>query len=346
MDLDSKIFVAGHLSIVGSSIRRRLEILGYSRLLLRTSDELDPTRQDAVEELFSWERPDYVFLAAPPNISDSIEGASSFADSLYTSLASEFNIINSAHQAGVKRLLFLGTSCVYPRWSQQVLAEATPLFTQVNGTNRTHLITKLAGVELCNAYNRQHGCRFLAVVPNNNGGRGHTYDMQHSDLIPAMIVKLHRAKLTGKPKVVLPGSGNLRRGFLFSNDFANACVSVMNLNDDDFAALSLNPSGPLINVECEQDVTTRELAQLIAEIVKFKGEVLFEGNDLESDPQDSLNTGRAETLRWHSQTTLREKVKETYRDFLSQTGTTEWELSGTVSLQTDQYATESKTGGH
>jgi GDP-L-fucose synthase len=343
MDLRSKILIAGHTGLLGSAIRRRLETLGYQRLLLRTHEELDLTRQDAVEELFSWERPDYVFLA-DGSARDSSEGDSCYADLLYQSLAAELNVVSSAHQAGVKRLLFLGTSCIYPRWAQRILDEARPEFEQMHETSRAHAIAKVAGVELCNAYNRQHGCRFLAAMPSNQFGRGHTYDLHHSNLIPAMIAKLHYAKLNGEPTVVLPGAGNVRRGFLYNDDVAVACVSLMNLNDRDFAVLLSNPSGPLINIDCEEDLTARELAALVADIVMFKGQLLFEERDSEDNSQYRLNTFRAQTLGRRRQPNLKEKLQQAYRDFLLQTDPTQWESSPGLSLDENHYPTPAQSG--
>ena len=345
MDLNSKIFITGHTYLVGSAIRRRLEILGYSHLLLRTPDELDLTRQDAVEELFSWERPDYVFLTTA-NSGDSVEGNSSPAESLYQSLTTEFNIIASAYQAGAKRLLFLGTSCIYPQWARQLLDDAHLLTGQMDDTNRVHTISKITGVELCRAYNRQHGCRFLAVMPGNYYGRGHAYDLHHSSVIPAMIVKLHHAKLNGESSVVLPGAGNLRRGFLYSDDLANACISLINLNDSDFATLLSNPSGPLINVDCEEDLTIRELAELAAEVVMFKGELHFERDDSDDNAPKSGNASRSQTLRWRSGTSLKERLRQAYSDFLSQTAGTERGWYDSLSLLDNHETTLANSDGH
>lgn len=336
MDLGSKIFISGHAGLVGSAIRRRLETLGYKQLLLRTPDELDLTRQEVVEELFAWERPDYVFLA-DGNRRNSVARSLSYGDSLYQSLATEFNVISIAQQAGTKRLLFLGASCIYPQWVHQDIAEACARFGQMNETDRRQAVAKLAGVELCDAYNRQRGCRFLAVIPSNPNGRGHTYDLHHSNLIPSMMAKLHQAKLAGQPTAVFAGPGNLRRGFLYTDELANACVSLMNLNDGDFAALLSSPSGPLVNVDCEEDLTARELAELIADVVMFKGEVCFEASDSDNPPEYCPNS-RMQTLNWPSTTRLKERLYQAYRDFSSQGEKTEWESSPSPFLQENNYA--------
>ena len=336
MNLGSKIFVSGHTGLVGSAIRRRLETLGYKQLLLRTPNELDLTRQEAVEELFSWEHPDYVFLA-DGIACDSVEGPLSYGDLLYRSLATEFNVISSAQQAGVKRFLFLGASCIYPRWVHQHLDEARAWLGEMNQMDRRQTVAKLAGVELCNAYNRQHGSRFLAVIPSNPNGRGHTYDLHQSDLIPSMMATLHQAKLAGRPSVVFSGPGNLRRGFLYTDELANACVSLMNLNDRDFATLLSSPSGSLVNVDCEEDLTARELAELIADAVMFKGQVRFEETDLGTGSEHCPNS-RLQTLSWSSQNRLKERLRHAYRDFSSQDEMAELESSPTPFVQETIYA--------
>ena len=325
MELGSKIFVAGHTGLVGSAIRRRLETLGYGRLLLRTSDELDLTRQEGVEEFFSWERPDYIFLAA--TYTGEVTNSCSSADLLYQGLATEFNIITSAHQSGAKRLLFLGTTCFYPRWIQKSFDEASHLFGQMESINRMHDIARTTGIELCDAYNREHGCRFLAVTASNQYGSSRAFDLNNSHLIPEMILKLHHAKVSGEYEVLLPGSANMRRGFLYSDDLANACVSLMNLNNHEFESLVSTPSGPVISIGCEEEFTVRELAQLVADVVMFRGRLRFDTSDPDDDSRILLDVPREKTLRWHSQTSLKERLQQAYKDFMLQTQETECESS-------------------
>jgi GDP-L-fucose synthase len=312
MQLQAKIYIVGHTGLVGSAIRRRLETLGYGRLLLRTPNDLDLTRQHAVEDFFSWERPDYVFLAAT-GVGDAFADVSSPADVLYQNLAIEVNLITSAYQAGVKRLLFLGSSCIYPRLTPQHLQEMRLPSEQLESRDRAHAITKLAGVELCAAYNREHGCRYLSVMPSNLYGRGHSYDLHNSQLIPAMIFKIHQAKVTGERKVVLQEPGNQRRGFLYSDDLADACVSLMNLDEPAFDSLLSGSSGPLIGVGGEEDFTMRELAELVAEVVTYRGELLFDISEPDGNTQRLADPDKIETLRWRSQISFKERLRLAYK---------------------------------
>jgi GDP-L-fucose synthase len=330
MDLGSKIFIVGHSGLIGSAIYRKLQTLGYGRLLLRRPDDLDLTRQEAVEELFGWEQPDYVFLATA-SAAGAVADSSSSADLLYQDLATELNIMSTAYRAGTKRLLFLGSSTIYPRLSEP-LRETSFLPGHLGIRERAYAIAKMAGVELCNTYNRDHGCRFLAVMPSNSHGSGHSYELHNSDLIPSMILAMHQAKITGQHEMVLENPANLRRGFLYSDELADACVSLMNLPDPDFDALVSSPSGPLINIGCEEDFTMRQLAEMVAEVVKFKGKVLFAGSNPDDRSPEVSNLMPIETFRWRSPTSFKDRLRRAYRDLLLHTDASEWAPSDDLQL--------------
>jgi GDP-L-fucose synthase len=321
MQQGSKIYIVGHTGLVGSAIRRRLEALGYGQLVLRTHSDLDLTRQQAVEEFFGWERLDYVFLA-PANVEGPIANNPCPADLLYRNLAIESNIISGAYQAGVKRLLFLDSSCVYPYLIAQPGHEEGPLSGQLESANRARAIVKIAGMEMCNAYNRQHGCRFLAVTPPNLYGCGDTYDAHNSRTVPAMLLNMHRAKVNGEREVVLWGSGDPRREFLYSDDLADVCIFLMGLHDRDFDFLVSSRSGPLINIGGEGDLTVRELAELVAEVVMFRGKLRFDVNKPDGIPGKRFDVARTAIVRSRPQMNIKEGLQWTYNDFLSQTRAT------------------------
>lgn len=307
MQQGSKIYIVGHTGLVGSAIRRRLEALGFGQLVLRMHNDLDLTRQQAVEEFFGWERLDYVFLA-PANVEGPIANNPCPADLLYQNLAIQSNLISSAYQAGVKRLLFLDSSCVHPYLMPQPVHEEGFLPGQLESANRARAIVKVAGLEMCNAYNRQHGCRFLAVTPPNLYGCRDTYDAHNFRAIPAMILKMHRAKVNGEREVVLGGSGDSRREFLYTDDLADACIFLMGLHDRDFGFLVSGRSGPLINIGGEGDLTVRELAELIAEVVMFRGKLRFDVNKPDGIPGKQFGAGRTAIVRSRPQMNIKEGI--------------------------------------
>lgn len=316
MDLGSKIYVAGHTGLVGSAIRRRLEALGYSRLALRTCNDLDLTRQQAVEEFFGWERFDYVFLA-PTNGGVPTANHPSPTDFLYQNLATQSNIFSSAYQAGVKRLIFVDSSCVSSPLIPYV-QEKEAGSRSVDHARRSDAIVKMAGIEMCDAYNRLDGCRFLGVVPPSLYGCLDTYDARDLRLIPAMIFRMHWAKRNREREVVLPGTGDARREFLFSDDLADICISLMNLDDRGFESLVSHRTGPIVHVGGENNLTVRELAELIAEVVMFRGNVRFDvTNGATGRPND---LAQKTILRAPPHMELREGLHWAYNGFLSQSG--------------------------
>jgi GDP-L-fucose synthase len=316
MQKESKIYIAGHRGLVGSAIRHKLESFGYKRLVLRTSSDLDLTRQQAVEEFFAWESVDYVFLASATVSAARSESCP--ADTLYRNLAIESNIISSAHQAGVKRLLYVDSSCIYPYLIPQSASGEGSLVRQWESANRARAIVRIAGIEMCNAFNSQHGCRYLAVAPPSLYGIRDNYSAYNSNAIPAMIREMHVAKMNGEPEVVLREAAETRREFLYSDDLANACICLMSLPDLDFDVLVSGRSGPLINIGSEHDLSIRELGELIAEAVLFPGRVQFDTNQPHTIPHGCFDV-RTAILRPCPQMDIKEGLRWAYNDFLSRT---------------------------
>ena len=363
MDKDAVIYVAGHRGLVGSALLRHLQRLGYRNLLSRTRAELDLTDQAAVRDFFAAQRPDYVLLAAAKV--GGIEANQSYpAQFIRDNLVIQANVIHSAYQFGVKRLLFLGSSCIYPRDCPQPIRESYLLAGPLEPSNRPYAVAKIAGIEMCWSYNRQYGTRFLAVMPTNLYGPGDNYHLRDSHVIPAMIRKLHLAKLSragnlagiiadeqrhgpippeikemlgfrpdqplaaavrpqNPPVVRLWGTGTPRREFLYSDDLAAACVFLMNLADRDFAALLGSEeqdqtfAPPLINIGCGQDLTIRELAAMVKEVVVYQGELFFAASGLDGTPRKLLDVSRLDQLGWRPQTSLPAGLAAAYRDFSS-----------------------------
>lgn len=315
MKLDTKIYVAGHQGLVGSALVRQLRTLGYCNLLLRTRQELDLTRQSDVEEFFAREQPDYVFMAAA-RVGGILANSRYPAEFIAKNLLIQTHVIHEAYQAGVKRLLFLGSSCIYPKHAPQPIKEEFLLSGSLEPTNRPYAIAKIAGIEMCWSYNRQHGTRFLVAMPSNLYGCGDHYDLHNSHVIPALIRKMHEAKMSGAEVVVLWGTGTPRREFLYSDDAADACVFLMNLPEDQFRGLVVGEdAAPVVNIGYGQDITIREAADLIAEVVGFAGRVVFDASKPDGTRQKLLDTSRLTTLGWKAHTRLREGLKRAYFDF-------------------------------
>jgi GDP-L-fucose synthase len=316
MNLDSKVYVAGHRGLVGSAIVRALRQAGYDNLLLRTHSELDLTNQVQVERFFSTELPRYVFLAAA-KVGGILANSTYPAEFIFQNLMIEANVIESARNARVDRLLFLGSSCIYPKFAPQPLQEDSLLTGALEPTNRSYAVAKIAGIEMCWAYNRQYATRFLAAMPSNLYGPGDNYDLETSHVIPAFIHKMHKAKMSGYKEVVLWGTGTPRREFLYSDDLAHACLFLMNLDQQPFDSLvSSEAAVPLINIGSGQDQTIRELAELVAQVIGFKGQLRFDANKLDGTPRKVLDISRVSSLGWAPKTSLREGLKMAYRDFL------------------------------
>jgi GDP-L-fucose synthase len=320
MNLDAKIYVAGHRGLVGSAIVRALHQAGYRNLLLRTHAELDLTNQSQVVDFFASEKPNYVFLAAA-KVGGILANSKYPADFLVQNLLIQANVIESAREAGVDRLLFLGSSCIYPKLAPQPMREDSLLTGALEPTNRPYALAKIAGIEMCWSYNRQYATRFLAAMPTNLYGPGDNYDLETSHVIPALIHKMHEARINGQHQVVLWGTGTPRREFLYSDDLADACLFLMNLNQHSFDALVAGDSqAPLINIGCSQDQTIRELAGLVAETVGFEGRLIFDATKPDGTPRKLLDTSRISSLGWQPKTSLRDGLQLAYQEFLKACG--------------------------
>jgi len=316
MNRDAKIYVAGHQGLVGSALVRQLRAQGYANLLLLTHHELDLTKQSEVEKFFARERPEYVFLAAA-KVGGILANSTYPAAFIYQNLLIQTNVIHEAYRTGVKRLLFLGSSCIYPKHAPQPMKEECLLTGPLEPTNRAYAVAKIAGIEMCWSHNRQHGTRFLAAMPSNLYGPGDHYDLHDSHVLPALIRKMHEAKVSGADHVVVWGTGSPRREFLFSDDAANACVFLMNLSNEKIDAILANGrSVPIVNIGCGEDATIRELAELIADVVGFSGELVFDASKPDGTPQKLLDISLVTQLGWTPRTSLREGLAETYAEFV------------------------------
>jgi GDP-L-fucose synthase len=311
----SRIYVAGHRGLVGSALVRALRARGFANQLLRTHAELDLTDQAAVEAFFAAEKPDHVFLAAARV--GGIHANNIYpAEFIRDNLAIQTNVIHAAWRAGVGRLLFLGSSCIYPRDCPQPIREDYLLTGPLEATNRPYALAKIAGIEMCWSYNRQYGTKFLAVMPTNLYGPGDNYDLETSHVIPALIRKFHEAKRRGDKKVVVWGSGTPRREFLYSDDMAEACLFLMNLPDEQFASV-LNPqpsAPPLINLGVGHDLTIRELAETVKAVVGFAGEIVLDPAKPDGTPRKLLDVSRLQALGWQAGTSLEEGLRRAYKD--------------------------------
>jgi GDP-L-fucose synthase len=317
MNRDAKIYVAGHQGLMGSALVRRLRALGNDNLLLRSHRGLDLTDQIQVREFSAQERPEYVFLAAA-KVGGILANSTLPADFIYQNLLIQTNLIHEAYRSRVKRLLFMGSSCIYPKHAPQPLKEESLLSGPLESTNRAYAVAKIAGIEMCSSYNRQHGTRFLAAMPTNLYGTGDHYDLQDSHVIPALIRKMHEAKMNGTDQVTVWGTGEPRREFLCSDDAAEACVFLINLPDPQLDRLVANDRfSAVVNIGCGEDVTIRELAELIAEVVGFRGELVFDVSKPDGTPRKLLDIARLTTLGWKPFTQLRDGLRMTYQDFLN-----------------------------
>jgi GDP-L-fucose synthase len=316
MNRNAKIYVAGHQGLVGSALMRQLRALDHGNFLLRTHQELDLTDQGLVRGFFAQERPEYVFLAAA-KVGGILANSTYPADFIRQNLLIQTNVIDEAYRSGVKRLLFLGSSCIYPKRAPQPMKEEYLLTGPFEPTNRAYAVAKIAGIEMCWSHNRQHGTRFLAAMPSNLYGPGDHYDLHDSHVIPALIRKMHEAAAGGADHVVVWGTGSPRREFLFSDDAANACVFLMNLADEKMdAILASGRSLPIVNIGCGEDMTIREVAELIADVVGFRGELVFDASKPDGTPRKLLDSSYLASLGWKPSVGLREGLIRTYRDFL------------------------------
>ena len=304
MDKDSKIYIAGHRGLVGSSILRRLQSEGYNNLVYRTHKKLDLWNQTEVESFFKSERPEYVFLAAA-KVGGIWANSAYPAEFIYSNLAVQINVIHNSYKYSVKNLLFLGSSCIYPRDCPQPMKEEYLLTGSLEPTNEAYSIAKIAGIKMCQAYNRQHGTNFISVMPTNLYGPGDNFDLKTSHVLPALIRKFHEAKLSGH-SVTIWGTGAPRREFLHVDDLADACVFLMNNYND----------SEIINIGAGKDISIRELAELISEVVGFEGEIVFDSSKPDGTPKKLLNVSHLQALGWKARIGLREGIEKTYRWYL------------------------------
>jgi len=308
MKSESKIYVAGHRGLVGSAITRRLRSGGYSNLLLRAHADLDLLDQRAVDGFFAREQPEYVFLAAAKV--GGIHANNTYrADFIYQNMMIEANIIHASYRHGVKKLMFLGSSCIYPKHAPQPMKEEYLLTGQLEPTNEPYAISKIAGIKMCDAYNRQYGTNFMSVMPTNLYGPGDSYDLQNSHVLPALIRKMHEAKVQNAKKVVVWGTGSPRREFLYSDDLADACVFLM----ERYNAAEI---GEFINIGVGKEVTIREAAELIADVVGFHGQLVFDTSKPDGTPRKLLDVSRLHHLGWEARTGFREGLAKAYADYL------------------------------
>jgi GDP-L-fucose synthase len=307
MERNSSIFVAGHHGMVGSAIARRLAADGYSRLILRRRAELDLTRQAAVEEFFATERPEYVFLAAA-KVGGILANSTRPAEFIADNLAIQSNVIDAAYRNGAKKLLFLGSSCIYPKFAPQPIHEESLLEGALEPTNQWYAIAKIAGLKMAQAYRAQYGFSTIALMPTNLYGPGDNFDLASSHVAPAMIRKFHEAKKAGASHVTLWGSGTPRREFLQVDDLADAAVFAMLHHD----------SEQILNAGTGEDVTIRELAELIREIVGFEGGIEWDSSKPDGTPRKLLDVSRLAALGWKAKTPLRDGLTSAYRWYLDQ----------------------------
>jgi len=317
----SKIYVAGHRGLVGSAIVRKLESEGYGNLVLRTSNELDLRDQAAVSAFFAAEKPDYVFLAAA-KVGGIVANNSYPAEFIYDNLQIQNNIIHNAYLAGVKRLLFLGSTCIYPKLAPQPMKEEYLLTGPLEPTNSPYAVAKIAGIEMCRSYNRQYGTRYLAAMPTNLYGPGDNYHPENSHVIPALIRRFHEAKVRGDAEVVVWGTGTPRREFLHSDDMAQACVYLLNLPEDRYETLLGSDDTktgrfepPLVNIGAGTDISIRELAELVRRTVGYAGEFKFDASKPDGTPLKLMDTSRMDRAGWKHTTTLKAGIPMAYEDF-------------------------------
>jgi GDP-L-fucose synthase len=310
----AKIYVAGHTGLVGSALVRALRDSGFRNLVLRRHKELELTNQAEVARFFSQERPEYVILAAA-RVGGILANNTYPADFIDQNLAIQSNVIRHAQMTAVKRFLFLGSSCIYPKHCPQPIKEEYFLTGPLEATNRPYAVAKIAGIEMCSAYNRQYGTSFLAVMPTNLYGEGDNYDLKTSHVLPALIRKMTEAQQEGSKTATVWGTGKPRREFLLSDDMADACLFLMGLPDDQFEELAGREPAPLVNIGCGQDLTIRELAENIADVVGFTGELIFDTSKPDGTPQKLLDCSRLNSLGWKRSTPLRAGLQQVCQSF-------------------------------
>jgi len=314
MNKNAKIYVAGHRGLVGSALVRRLEKEGYSNLILRTSKELNLRDESAVKSFFDEEKPEYVFLAAAKV--GGIHANNTYpADFIIQNIQIQTNVITHALRTGVKRLLFLGSSCIYPRECPQPMKEEYLLTGPLEPTNEPYAIAKIAGIKMCESINRQHGTDFRSVMPTNLYGPGDNFHPENSHVLPGLLRKFHEAKINQSEYVEVWGSGKPRREFLHVDDMASACLYIMNLNEKTYKA-NTKPMLSHVNIGTGKDCTIRELAETIAKVTGFKGEIRFDPSKPDGTPRKLLDISRLNALGWEATISLEDGIRQTYQWFL------------------------------
>ena len=307
MKKTSKIYIAGHRGLVGSAIARRLASNGFNNLVLKRSAELDLRNQAAVAAFFEKEQPEYVFLAAA-KVGGILANNDYPADFIYDNLMIQSNIIHHSYRNGLKKLLFLGSSCIYPKFAPQPMKEEHLLDGKLEPTNEPYAIAKIAGIKTCQSYNRQYGTQFISVMPTNLYGPNDNFDLQSSHVLPALIRKFHEAKLAGKPAVEIWGTGSPKREFLHADDLADACVYLMqHYSDND-----------IVNIGVGEDIAIKDLALLIKDIVGFSGELTFDTSKPDGTPRKLLDVSKLNGLGWKAGISLRDGITQTYQWYLAQ----------------------------
>jgi GDP-L-fucose synthase len=306
LENNSKIYIAGHQGLVGSAIKRKLEKSGYQNIITRTKDKLDLTRQHAVEQFFEEEMPEYVFLAAA-KVGGIYANHTYPADFIYHNLAIQNNLIHFSYHYQVKKLFFLGSSCIYPKLTPQPIREEYLLTGELEPTNEPYALAKIAGIKMCQAYNRQYGTNFISVMPANLYGPNDHYDLKNSHVLPALLRKFHEAKVNRESFVEVWGSGTPKREFLYVDDLAEACIYLMNHYD----------RSEIVNIGVGTDVTIKELAELLKKLVGFAGEIRWNTAMPDGTLRKLLDVSRLKALGWEAKTALETGIKLTYEDFLT-----------------------------
>jgi GDP-L-fucose synthase len=323
MDKHSKIYVAGHNGLVGSAITRNLKQKGYDNLVTRVHADLDLTDQKAAAAFFANEKPEYVFLAAA-KVGGILANNIYPAEFIRDNIVIQANVIHEAYRSGVKRLMFLGSSCIYPKLAPQPMKEEHLLTGSLEATNRPYAVAKIAGVEMCWSYNRQYGTQYLAAMPTNLYGPGDNYHPKNSHVIPALIRKFHEAKIHNNSTVTIWGTGKPKREFMYSEDMADACIYLMGLPEEKFQSLLGSDESktgkfepPLVNVGVGEDITIRELAVLISEVVAFRGDLVFDTSKPDGTPRKLMDTTLLNSMGWRARTPLAAGLAIAYAEFAS-----------------------------
>ena len=304
MNKEAKIFIAGHRGMVGSAIHRKLVSMGYTNIITRTSVELDLRLQERVNEFFEAERPEYVFLAAA-KVGGILANNTFRADFIYENIMIQSNIIHSSYATGVKKLMFLGSSCIYPKLAPQPLKEEYLLTGLLEPTNEPYAIAKIAGIKMCDAYRSQYGCDFISVMPTNLYGPNDNYDLQNAHVLPSLVRKFHEAKINNSPEVSIWGSGSPKREFLHADDLADACVFLMNTYSDE----------GLVNIGTGEDISISDLALMIKEVVGYEGAIVYDASKPDGTPRKLMDVSKLSTLGWNYSIPLKQGLEMVYQEY-------------------------------